>query len=216
MTETVAVVDYGSGNLRSVEKSLQRAARESGRAARILVTADPEAVAEAGRVVLPGVGAFAACMDGLCAIDGMIPALEHAVLAEKRPFLGVCVGMQLLAEKGLEFGARGGLGWIPGVVRRLEPDDPACRVPHMGWNTVRARAPHPALKSLDHRPQDFYFVHSYHFACENDAHMLGVTEYGGRIAAIVGRDNLLGVQFHPEKSQAAGLALLADFLAWRP
>ncbi|GAB4528490.1 MAG: imidazole glycerol phosphate synthase subunit HisH [Amphiplicatus sp.] len=216
MTETVAVVDYGSGNLRSVEKSLQRAARESGRDARIVVTGDPEAVAGAGRIVLPGVGAFAACMNGLAAIEGMIPALEHAVLVEKRPFLGVCVGMQLLAEKGLEFGENAGLGWIPGVVRRLAPADPACRVPHVGWNTVRARVPHPVLKSLDHRPQDFYFVHSYHFACENDAHVLGVTDYGGRIAAIVGRDNLLGVQFHPEKSQAAGLALLADFLAWRP
>lgn len=216
MSEEVAVIDYGSGNLRSVQKALERAGAESGLSARITVTDKPSIVAEADRVVLPGVGAFGACMAGLNAVDGMIAALEHAVLVKQRPFLGICVGMQLLAERGLEFGETKGLDWIPGEVRLIEPSDPALRVPHTGWNTVRIRAPHPALASLDHHPADFYFVHSYHFVAENDAHVLGVTEYGGRIAAIIGRDNLLAVQFHPEKSQRAGLALLGDFLKWRP
>lgn len=216
MAETVALVDYGSGNLRSAQKALMRAAAEKGLAVRIVVTDDPDIVSKADRIVLPGVGAFAACKQGLESIDSMIEALEYAVLASKRPFLGVCVGMQLMAERGLEFGPSPGLGWMPGVVAPLRPDDRALRIPHMGWNEVRVRASHPVLASLDHRPADFYFVHSYHFEAENDAHILGVCEYGGRISAIIGRDNLLGVQFHPEKSQAAGLALLADFLRWRP
>lgn len=216
MGQLAAVIDYGSGNLRSVEKALARAARERALACDVVVTAEPAVAASADRIVLPGVGAFAACAGALAAMPGMIAALEHAVLVEKRPFLGVCVGMQLLAEKGLEFGETAGLGWIPGVVRRLEPPDHALRVPHTGWNTVRARAAHPVLKALDHRPQDFYFVHSYHFVAENDAHVLGVCDYGGRLVAAVGRDNMIGVQFHPEKSQAAGLALLGDFLDWRP
>ncbi|MGE0408169.1 MAG: imidazole glycerol phosphate synthase subunit HisH [Amphiplicatus sp.] len=212
MSDAIAIIDYGSGNLRSVEK----AARAAGGAARVVVTADPQIVSTADRIILPGVGAFAACMTGLAAVDGMIAALEHAVLVAKRPFLGICVGMQLLAEKGREFGETPGLGWIPGVVAPLQPADPRFRVPHTGWNAVRARAPHPVLESLGHHPRDFYFNHSFHFEAENDAHILGVAEHGPRIAAIVGRDNLLGVQFHPEKSQAAGLALLADFLKWRP
>lgn len=216
MNECVAVIDYGSGNLRSVQKALERAAAEAGLSAEIVVTDKPEVVAEADRIVLPGVGAFGACMAGLEAVDGMVAALEHAVLVRKQPFLGVCVGMQLLAERGLEFGETKGLDWIPGEVRLIEPSDPSLRVPHTGWNTVRIRAPHKALVSFDHHPADFYFVHSYHFVAENDAHVLGVTDYGGRIAAIIGRDNLLAVQFHPEKSQRAGLALLGDFLNWRP
>jgi len=216
MSETIAVVDYGSGNLRSVAKAFERAASERGIAARVVVTAEPEAVASAARVVLPGVGAFAACMAGLKAIDGLVAALEHAVLASSRPFFGICVGMQLLATRGLEFGKTPGLGWIAGTVRPLAPADPLLRVPHTGWNTVRATAAHPALASLDHHPADFYFVHSFHFGAENDAHVLGVADYGGEIAAIVGRDNLLACQFHPEKSQAAGLALIGDFLEWRP
>ena len=216
MAERAAIIDYGSGNLRSVEKALQRAAAERGLAVTVAVTDEPSAVAGADRIVLPGVGAFAACAEALAAVPGMISALEHVVLVEKRPFLGICVGMQLMAEKGLEFGETPGLGWIPGHVRRLAPDDASLRVPHTGWNTVRARSPHPALAALDHHPQDFYFVHSYHFVAENDAHILGVADYGERIAAIVGRDNMIGVQFHPEKSQSAGLALLGDFLDWRP
>jgi glutamine amidotransferase len=216
MSDLVAIVDYGSGNLRSAQKALARAASDRRIDARILVTPDPGIVSSAQRVVLPGVGAFGACMAGLNRIDGMIAALEHAVLVAKRPFLGICVGMQLLAEKGFEFGETQGLGWIPGVVKALAPSDPQARIPHTGWNAVRARAPHPVLASLDHHPRDFYFNHSFQFVAENDAHVLGVAEHGDRIAAAVGRDNLVGVQFHPEKSQAAGLALLADFLAWRP
>lgn len=216
MAETVAIVDYGSGNLRSVQKALARAAAERGLAARIIVTDRPEIVSGADRVVLPGVGAFAACKQGLETLDGMIEALEQVVLASRRPFLGICVGMQLMAETGLEFGPSPGLGWMPGVVAPLAGDKERQRIPHMGWNSVRMRSAHPALASLDHHPADFYFVHSYCFDTENDAHVLAVCDYGRRISAIVGRDNLLGVQFHPEKSQAAGLALLADFLRWRP
>jgi len=216
MSEVAAIIDYGSGNLRSVEKALQRAGAERGLDVSAVVTDSASVVAVADRIVLPGVGAFAACAEALASVPGMIAALEHAVLVEKRPFLGICVGMQLLAEKGLEFGETPGLGWIPGCVRKLEPEDASLRVPHTGWNTVRARAPHPVLSVLDHHPQDFYFVHSFHFVAENDAHVLGVADYGGRVASVVGRDNMIGVQFHPEKSQAAGLALLGDFLAWRP
>lgn len=216
MAALVAIVDYGSGNLRSAEKALGRAASDRAIAARIAVTPDPDVVSRADRIVLPGVGAFAACRQGLTRIDGMVAALEHAVLVAKRPFLGICVGMQLLAEKGMEFGESQGLGWIPGVVKPLAPADPEARIPHTGWNSVRARAAHPVLASLDHHPRDFYFNHSFHFVAENDAHVLGVAEHGEKIAAVVGRDNLIGVQFHPEKSQATGLALLADFLAWRP
>lgn len=216
MAETVAIVDYGSGNLRSVQKALARAAAERGLAARIIVTDRPEIVSGADRIVLPGVGAFAACKKGLETLDGMIEALEQVVLASRRPFLGICVGMQLMAETGLEFGPSPGLGWMPGVVAPLAGDKERQRIPHMGWNSVRMRSAHPALASLDHHPADFYFVHSYCFDTENDAHVLAVCDYGRRISAIVGRDNLLGVQFHPEKSQAAGLALLADFLRWRP
>ena len=216
MSELAAIVDYGSGNLRSAQKALARAAAERGLAVDVVVTAEPTVVSEADRIILPGVGAFAACAAALAAVPGMIPALEHAVLVEKRPFLGICVGMQLLAEKGLEFGETPGLGWIPGAVRRLTPSDPSLPVPHTGWNAVHSRAPHPVLATLDHRPTDFYFVHSFHFAAENDAHVVAFADYGGRVAAAVARDNLFGVQFHPEKSQAAGLALLGDFLAWRP
>lgn len=212
----IAIIDPGSGNLRSVEKAFERAAAERGLGARISVTSTPEEVAAANRIVLPGVGAFAAGMTGLSAIDGMIAALEHAVLVSERPFLGICVGMQLTASRGLEFGETEGLGWVAGSVRRLEPADPALPVPHTGWNEVAPTAPHPAMKSLEAGSADFYFVHSYHFDAENDSDVLGVTEYGGEIAAIVGRDNLLACQFHPEKSQAAGLAFIGDFLEWRP
>ncbi len=212
MAQTVAIIDYGSGNLRSVEKALGRAAREAGLPAQICVTDDADIIGSADRIVLPGVGAFGACMAGLSARDGVLEAMEHVALVEARPFLGICVGMQLLADRGREFGDHKGLGWIVGDVTALETNDPACRTPHMGWNEVRVRAPHPLFNGLD--DEAFYFAHSYCFVPKNDAHIIGVCEHGGRIAAGVGRDNIVGVQFHPEKSQAAGIALLQNFLGW--
>ncbi len=214
MAETIAIIDYGSGNLRSVQKALQRAAREAGVAAEVCVTTDADAIAQADRIVLPGVGAFGAGMEGLRARAGVLEAMEHAVLAAGRPFLGVCVGMQLLADCGREFGAHDGLGWIAGEVTALPTGDPSCRTPHMGWNTVRTQTPHPVLKNLTE--EAFYFAHSYHFAPENDVHLVGICHHGVRLAAAVARDNIFGVQFHPEKSQTAGLALLANFLQWAP
>ncbi|MFQ5562081.1 MAG: imidazole glycerol phosphate synthase subunit HisH [Parvularculaceae bacterium] len=217
MTETVAIVDYGSGNLRSAQKAFERAARETGRPARVIVSDKPDDIGGADRVVLPGVGAFAACMAGLAARPGLLEALEHAVLTAKRPFLGVCVGMQLLAERGLEFGETRGLAWLPGEVRRLALEDPSIKIPHMGWNDVEFLAPgHPLCAGVDGADAVFYFVHSFHFAPENDAHLIGVSVHGQRFAAMVGRDNIAGVQFHPEKSQAAGLRLISNFLAWDP
>ncbi len=214
MAEKVAIIDYGSGNLRSVQKALQRAAREAGVAASVSVTADAETIAKADRIVLPGVGAFGAGMDGLRARAGVLEAMEHAVLAAGRPFLGVCVGMQLLADCGLEFGAHDGLGWIAGEVVALPEGDPACRTPHMGWNKVRSEAPHRVLEKL--AEEAFYFAHSYHFVPENDVHTIAVCDHGIGFVAAVARDNIFGVQFHPEKSQAAGLALLSNFLQWSP
>lgn len=216
MPETLAIIDYGSGNLRSAAKAFERVVADGALACRVMVTSDARDVADADRLVLPGVGAFGAAMTALGAMDGMVLALEHAVLVKKRPFLGICVGLQVLAETGLEFGETPGLGWIAGKVRKLEPKG-GLPVPQMGWNAVDVLDPdHPALTSLRTAPRDLYFVHSYHFEVENSAHLLGVCDYGGAVGAIVGRDNILGVQFHPEKSQAAGLAFLADFLAWRP
>lgn len=216
MTGTLAIIDYGSGNLRSVAKAFERVVNEQNPRCRVVVTNAAREVAASDRIVLPGVGAFRASMEMLSAIDGMILALEHAVLVKKRPFLGICVGLQVMAETGLEFGETPGLSWIAGSVRRLQPDA-GLPVPQMGWNSVCVRdAEHPALESLRRAPRDLYFVHSFHFDVENSAHRLGVCDYGGEIAAIVGRDNLLGVQFHPEKSQHAGLGFLSDFLAWRP
>jgi glutamine amidotransferase len=216
MTETLAIVDFGSGNLRSVAKAFERVVREQSMALRVVVTERAQEVAAADRVVLPGVGAFRAAMTALGAMDDMIFALEHAVLVKKRPFLGICVGMQILAEAGLEYGETQGLGWIGGTVRRLEPSG-GLKVPQMGWNTVEVRdGDHQALQSLRAARRDLYFVHSFHFDVENSAYRMGVCDYGGEIVSIAGRDNILGVQFHPEKSQAAGLAFLADFLAWRP
>ena len=214
--EIVAVVDYGSGNLRSVQKAFERAARERGLAADIQVTSNAAVIAAADRIVLPGVGAFGATMAGLAAANGVIEALEHAALVRRQPFLGICVGLQLLAERGLEFGEARGLGWLPGVVRRLAPKDEKIRIPHVGWNTVELSTPHPALGTLSNAPRDFYFTHSYHFAVENDAYILGICEYGERFAAIVGRDNILATQFHPEKSQDAGIGFIGDFMQWSP
>ena len=212
--ETV-VIDYGSGNLRSAAKALERAARETGTETVVTVTGDAAALDRADRIVLPGVGAFGDCASGLRALPGMIDALERNVRENAKPFLGICVGMQLMADRGIEHGAHDGLGWIPGEVRPLTPSDPGLKIPHMGWNVVEP-APaktHPVLAGFTGGAHA-YFVHSYAIVCENAAHVLATADYGGRFAAIVGRDNMIGTQFHPEKSQAAGLRLLGDFLAW--
>jgi glutamine amidotransferase len=218
-TPIVAVIDYGSGNLRSAEKALARAARDSGTAHEVIVTADPDEVVRAERIVLPGVGAFGDCMRGLTSIGGMVAALEDAVLKRGVPFLGICVGMQLLASVGREHGEHKGLGWIDGEVVRIAPRDAALKIPHMGWNELRVQHAHSLLDGMGEGPEkhpEMYFVHSYEFRTRDRAHTLAVTDYGGAIAAVVGRDNIAGVQFHPEKSQAAGLALLARFLKWQP
>ena len=212
MAQTVAIIDYGSGNLRSVAKAFERAASEAEIAASINVTDDPDIIAGADRIALPGVGAFGACIDGLKARDGVIEALEHAALAEARPFLGICVGMQLLAETGHEFGIHDGLGWIPGKVVAI--DAAGVEVPHMGWNTINGHAHRKIPKLLEGK--SFYFAHSFHFEPENDAHIYGVTSYGQDVVAAVGRDNILGLQFHPEKSQSAGINVIAGFLKWTP
>ncbi len=212
----VAIVDYGSGNLRSAAKALERAATEAGLDVQVAVTADPERVADAERIVLPGVGAFGDCRRGLEGLPGMVEALRSSVIAAGRPFLGICVGMQLLATLGREHGEHAGFDWIPGEVVELEPGDAELKVPHMGWNELQIRQPdHPVLSGLS-QGAHAYFVHSYHFAAAEPAQVLAATDYGGPITAIVGRDNLVGTQFHPEKSQKAGLHLLANFLKWRP
>lgn len=215
MTATVALIDYGSGNLRSAEKALIEAARRHHAPVEIITTADPDRVAQADRVVLPGVGAFAACMDALAARDGLVEAMTQAVQGRGVPFLGVCVGMQLLADRGLEFGMRAGLGWIPGEVRRLTPSDPHAKVPHMGWNTLEIERPHPLFEGAADRTH-MYFTHSYAFHVADPDAVLATTDHAGRFAAAVGRGNVAGVQFHPEKSQTAGLELIGRFLAWRP
>jgi glutamine amidotransferase len=212
----VAIVDYGSGNLRSAAKAFERAVGEAGLDAEVRVTADPADVLRADHVVLPGVGAFADCRRGLDAVPGMVDALRQAVLDGGRPFLGICVGMQLLADVGREHGDHRGLGWIGGEVARIAPADPALKIPHMGWNElVLARPHHPLLAGIGEGAHA-YFVHSYAFVCAEDADVLARVDYGGPITAIIGRDNIAGTQFHPEKSQAVGLRLIANFLGWRP
>jgi len=206
---TLAVVDYGSGNLRSVAKALIRVAGDE-----VIVTSDPEKLRRAERIVLPGVGAFADCMKGLDALPGMHQALQEQVIEGGKPFLGICVGMQLMAEWGREHGDTKGLGWLEGEVVALEPADPALKVPHMGWNQLAIRQPHALLAGIA-EGSHAYFVHSYRFAAKQ-AQTYAETDYGGPVAALVGRDNLAGTQFHPEKSQAVGLKLLANFLEWRP
>jgi glutamine amidotransferase len=208
----VALIDYGSGNLRSAEKALVRAADG---AAEIVVTHDPGEITQADGVVLPGVGAFAACMAGLTARPGVVEAMTEAVLGRGAPFLGICVGMQLLAARGHEFGVTQGLGWIDGDVRKITPEDPALKVPHMGWNAPQLARPHPVLAGLDGEA-DVYFTHSFAMFPKDEAHVAAYVDHGGRFPAAVARDNLVGVQFHPEKSQGPGLRLLADFLEWRP
>lgn len=215
---TVAVIDYGSGNLHSAAKALERASRESGANEPILVTSAPDAVRRADRVVLPGVGAFADCKHGLEAVPGMIDALTEAARERARPFLGICVGMQLLAERGLEHGVTEGLGWIRGEVDRIAPSDPALKIPHMGWNTLIPRKDHPLFEGIPLGPAGLhaYFVHSYQLAPADADDLVADTEYGGPITAVVARGNIAGTQFHPEKSQRLGLALLANFLRWKP
>lgn len=210
----VVVVDYGAGNLKSAAKALAVAARDSG--ATVVVSADPAVVGAAERVVLPGVGAFADCKAGLERIPGLIEALTHVAIAKARPFLGICVGMQLMASLGIEYGEHRGLDWIKGRVVRLTPGDPRLKIPQMGWNNLRIAAPrHPAFAGLAPDAHG-YFVHSYHYLAENPAEVLATVDYGGAVVAAIGRDNLVGVQFHPEKSQQVGLKILANFLAWAP
>ena len=215
---TVAVVDYGSGNLHSAAKAFERAAHDAGLDQPIIVTDDPAAVARADRVVLPGVGAFADCRRGLDAVDGMVEALEEAVRRKGRPFFGICVGMQLLAERGREYEVTEGLGWIPGEVDRIAPNDPGLKIPHMGWNTLNVARPHPLLGDLQFgaRGLHAYFVHSYQLEPAEPADLVAAADYGGAVTAIVARDNMVGTQFHPEKSQRLGLALIANFLKWKP
>jgi glutamine amidotransferase len=216
LTQVTAIVDYGSGNLRSAAKAFERVVAELGLAHRVVVTADAETVAKADRIVLPGVGAFADCKAGLRALPGMVEALGRRVLEQGRPFLGICVGMQLLATTGREHGDHAGLDWIGGEVLPIEPADPALKVPHMGWNEL-AYVPgcHPLLADLPDNPHA-YFVHSYRFACAQPAHRLARVDYGGPIAAVIGRDTIVGTQFHPEKSQRTGLRVIANFLTWAP
>ncbi len=215
---TVAIVDYGSGNLHSAAKAFERAARESGRDQPIVVTSDPDAVRRADRIVLPGVGAFADCRRGLDAVEGMIQALEEAVRGKGRPFLGICVGMQLMAERGREYRVSEGLGWIPGEVDRIAPNDRALKIPHMGWNTLTALQPHPLLEGIAVGPQGLhgYFVHSYHLNVADRHDLVAQADYGGPVTAMVARDTYAGTQFHPENSQRLGLALIANFLRWAP
>lgn len=219
MTQTIALVDYGAGNIKSISNALAEAARRADIAAEITLTHDPDRVAKADGVVLPGVGAFGACAQGVAAVDGLQEALtEHALTSQKK-FLGVCVGMQLLATKGLEHRAHPGFNWIPGVVDRLAPADPALKIPHMGWNTVRpahqTASAHPVLSALQPGAH-VYFVHSFAISVDTPADAALTTDYGGLVTAAVARDAMVGVQFHPEKSQAAGLALLSAFLKWTP
>jgi len=215
---TVVIVDYGSGNLHSAAKAFERAARESGNDKRIVVTGDPDEVLRADRVVLPGVGAFADCRRGLDAIAGMVQALNTRVRRQGRPFLGICVGMQLMAERGREYEVTPGLGWIAGEVDRIAPSDPRLKIPHMGWNTLNTVRPHPLLDGLAVGPQGLhgYFVHSFHLKPAERADLIAEADYGGPVTAIVGRDSMVGTQFHPEKSQRLGLKLIANFLMWKP
>ena len=215
MRPVVALIDYGSGNLRSAEKALARAAAEHASGHDVVVTADAGLVARAERIVLPGVGAFADCMGGLSSLPGMIEALNTAVLSRGVPFLGICVGMQLMASVGREFGDTNGLDWIKSEVVRMKPKDPALKIPQIGWNELSFTRPHPLFAGIA-EGSHAYFVHSFELVPQRPEDLIARTDYGGPVTAAVGRDNLVGVQFHPEKSQAVGLAMLGNFLGWRP
>ena len=214
----VAIIDYGSGNLRSATKAFERAARESGVDTYIILTADAETVRKADRIVLPGVGAYADCKAGLSHVPGMIDALQEAVITRANPFLGICVGMQLMSSRGLEKTVTEGLDWIKGDVVEMTPSDPDLKIPQIGWNTIELKKPHPLFDGIKTGENGLhaYFVHSYHFAASNPDDVLAVTNYGGAMTAAVARDNMVGTQFHPEKSQKLGLALIANFLRWKP
>ncbi len=213
---SVVIIDYGSGNLRSAAKAFEHAVAAAGLDLAVDVTARAGDIDGASHVVLPGVGAFADCKQGLEALPGMVDALEKAVVRQARPFLGICVGMQLLATTGREHGEHAGLGWIPGEVVALEPADPSLKIPHMGWNELSPEGPgHPVFEGIA-AGSHAYFVHSYGYACADPVHVLATVEYGGAVTAVVGRDNMVGTQFHPEKSQATGLRLITNFLTWRP
>jgi imidazole glycerol-phosphate synthase subunit HisH len=214
----VAIVDYGSGNLHSAHKAFERAAREAGLESVITVTSRPEVVAAADHIVLPGVGAFADCRRGLDAAAGMVDALEEAVRGRGRPFLGICVGMQLMAARGLEYETTQGLNWIPGDVAAIQTSDPSLKIPHMGWNNLQQLLPHPVLDGIETGESGLhaYFVHSFQLFPAAASDTIATADYGGPIRAIVARDNMVGVQFHPEKSQKLGLSLISNFLKWRP
>lgn len=214
----IAIVDYGSGNLRSAQKSFERAVSESGLSAQVIVTANPETVSRADRIVLPGVGAFRDCRDGVLAIEGMRETLEHEVHVKAKPFFGICVGMQLMADLGLEGVKTQGFGWVDGQVEKIVPTNRSLKIPHMGWNTLNVSTDHKLLEGIKTGEQGLhaYFVHSYHFKTHKPADCIATTEYGGEVTAIIARDNMVGTQFHPEKSQKLGLAMISNFLKWKP
>lgn len=215
---SVAIIDYGSGNLHSAAKAIERAARDSGLSMAVEVTADPGVLRRAERLVLPGVGAFKDCRNGLMAVPGLYQSLQHEVITRGKPFLGICVGMQLMASRGLEHDVTNGFGWIAGDVKPITPRDPTFKIPHMGWNTLDLRKPHALLDGipLGGKGLHAYFVHSFHLDASDESDVIATTEHGQTVTAMVGRDNLAGTQFHPEKSQTLGLTLLANFLRWRP
>lgn len=214
----VAIIDYGSGNLRSATKAFERAAREEGIAAEVILTSEADIVAKADRIVLPGVGAYADCRAGLDAVPGMVEALHHAVDDKARPFLGICVGMQLMSSRGLEKTVTNGLDWIKGDVELMTPADPALKIPQIGWNTLDLHSQHPLFDGIRTGTDGLhaYFVHSYHLDAENGDEVIATTDYGGPMTAFVGRGNKAGAQFHPEKSQSLGLKLISNFLKWTP
>lgn len=213
---TVAIIDYGSGNLRSAAKAFERSSVEAGLGRDIMVTNKPDDLKKADHIVLPGVGAFGDCKRGLTALPGMLEALTEEVIKKAKPFLGICVGMQLMASRGEEHGSHAGFDWIAGSVQALQPSDPKLKIPHMGWNELQlSHDGHPVFDGLDHG-NHAYFVHSFHLVCENPKDVLATVNYGGSVTAAVGRDNMVGTQFHPEKSQATGLQLITNFLNWRP
>jgi len=213
---SVVIIDYESGNLRSAEKSFARVAQEENLPLDVMVSADPEDIRRADRVVLPGVGAYGDCIQGLKAIDGMIEALTEAVQKRAVPFMGICVGMQMLADQGLEHGTHAGLGWIGGAVVPIDPADPSLKIPHMGWNALTIEDPnHPLFAGIT-SGSDVYFVHSYHMTPQDPAHRLASVDYGQPLSAVIGKDTMVGTQFHPEKSQAVGLKLISNFLKWTP
>ena len=212
----VAVIDYGSGNLRSAVKSFERAAREAGLSAEINLVDTPEAVLAADRIVLPGVGAYADCRRGLGAVPGMVDALHEAVIEKAKPFFGICVGMQLMSTRGLEKETIDGLNWVSGDVAEIKIDDPNLKIPQMGWNTIDLTREHPLFDGIKTGAdgKHAYFVHSYHFVPENPEDVLATVQYGGTVTAVVAKDNMIGTQFHPEKSQELGLSLITNFLKW--